>query len=407
MYRDNCRGQHERGNTAFINIDRQTMTSIDTPKRLVSLDVFRGVTIATMVLVNDPGNWDTTYAQLKHAAWNGWTITDMVFPFFLWIVGVAMTLSFARRMESGADKGKLMLHVVRRAAIIFLLGIVVNGFPFGLAFGHEFSFSTLRIPGVLQRIAVCYLIASAIFLTTSVRGQVIWAGAFLLVYWLALMLIPVPGYGAGHLEPQGNLGWFIDSTLFNGHTWVWAPAPGFDPEGILSTLPAIATTLFGILTGHWLRTNRPAAEKIAWMFTAGIGMVALGWFLSIWLPINKNLWTTPYSIFMGGWALVGLATCHWLIDVNGYRRWATPFVIFGMNAIAIYVVSELLATLLGVIQVTGPEGTPIGLQEQIYKSWFAPLADPYNASLLYSISYVLLMFLIAWVMWKRRWFLKI
>jgi predicted acyltransferase len=300
-----------------------------------------------------------------------------------------------------------MLHVLRRAAIIFGLGLFLNGFPFGLAFGHEFSFSTWRIPGVLQRIGICYLIASAIFLTTNVKGQIIWAGTFLVVHWLALMFVPVPGYGAGFLEPKGNLEWFLDSTLLNGHTWVWAPAAGFDPEGILSTLPAIATTLFGVLTGHWLRTNRSAAEKTAWMFTAGIGMVILGWFLSIWVPINKNLWTTPYSIFMGGWALIGLAACFWLIDVNGYKRWARPFVIFGMNAIAIYVASDLLAILLGVIQVNGPGGSPMGLQEYIYKSWFAPLADPYNASLLFAIAYVLLMFVIAWIMWRRRWFLKI
>jgi len=383
------------------------MNTTESPKRLMSLDAFRGATIAAMVLVNDPGNWDTTYAQLKHAAWSGWTITDMVFPFFLWIVGVAMTFSFAKRAESGADKGGLMLHVLRRAAIIFGLGLFLNGFPFGLVFGHQFSFATWRIPGVLQRIAICYLIASAIFLTTKVRGQILWAGTFLVVYWLALMLVPVPGYGAGFLEPKGNLEWFLDSTLLSGHTWVWAPAPGFDPEGILSTLPAIATTLFGVLTGHWLRTNRPAAEKISWMFTVGIGMVILGWFLSIWVPINKNLWTTPYSIFMGGWALTGLAACYWLIDVNGYKRWAKPFIIFGMNAIAIYVASELLAILLGVIQVTGPAGTPISLQEHIYKGWFAPIADPYNASLLYGLAYVLFMFLIAWVMWKRRWFVKI
>jgi predicted acyltransferase len=383
------------------------MVTTEPSKRLTSLDAFRGATIAAMVLVNDPGNWGTTYAQLKHAAWNGWTITDMVFPFFLWIVGVAMTFSFAKRAESGADKGKLMLHVFRRAAIIFGLGLFLNGFPFGLAFDQQFSFSTWRFPGVLQRIAICYFIASAIFLTTKVRGQIIWAGTFLVVYWLALMLIPVPGYGAGYLEPKGNLEWFLDSTFLNGHTWVWAPAAGFDPEGILSTLPAITTTLFGVLTGHWLRTNRPAPEKVSWMFTVGMGMVVLGWFLSIWLPINKNLWTAPYSIFMGGWALVGLAACYWLIDVNGYKRWAKPFVIFGMNAIAIYVASELLAILLGVIQVEGPLGKPISLQEHIYLNWFAPLGDPYNASLLYGIAYVLLMFLIGWVMWRRRWFLKI
>jgi len=383
------------------------MATTESPKRLLSLDAFRGATIAAMILVNDPGSWDTTYEQLKHAAWNGWTITDMVFPFFLWIVGVAMTLSFAKRTEAGADRGKLMLHVVRRAAIIFALGLFINGFPFGLAFGHEFSFSTWRIPGVLQRIAVCYLVASAIFLSSTIRGQAIWAVTFLVVYWLALMLIPVPGYGAGVLQPEGNLAWFIDSNLLHGHTWVWAPAPGFDPEGILSTLPAIATTLFGILTGHWLRTGRPIAEKISWMFTVGLGMVALGWFLSIWLPINKNLWTSSYSLFMGGWALAGFSICYWLIDVNGYKRWATPFVIFGMNAIAVYVAADFIAILLGLIQVTGPEGTPISLQEHIFRSVFVSIASPYNASLLYAFAFVLITFLIAWALWRKRWFVKI
>ena len=383
------------------------MATTESPKRLLSLDAFRGATIAAMILVNDPGSWDTTYEQLKHAAWNGWTITDMVFPFFLWIVGVAMTLSFAKRTEAGADRGKLMLHVVRRAAIIFALGLFINGFPFGLAFGHEFSFSTWRIPGVLQRIAVCYLVASAIFLSSTIRGQAIWAVTFLVVYWLALMLISVPGYGAGVLQPEGNLAWFIDSNLLHGHTWVWAPAPGFDPEGILSTLPAIATTLFGILTGHWLRTGRPVAEKISWMFTVGLGMVALGWFLSIWLPINKNLWTSSYSLFMGGWALAGFSICYWLIDVNGYKRWATPFVIFGMNAIAVYVAADFIAILLGLIQVTGPEGTPISLQEHIFRSVFVSIASPYNASLLYAFAFVLITFLIAWALWRKRWFVKI
>jgi predicted acyltransferase len=383
------------------------MATTESPKRLLSLDAFRGATIAAMILVNDPGSWDTTYEQLKHAAWNGWTITDMVFPFFLWIVGVAMTLSFAKRTEAGADRGKLMLHVVRRAAIIFALGLFINGFPFGLAFGHEFSFSTWRIPGVLQRIAVCYLVASAIFLSSTIRGQAIWAVTFLVVYWLALMLISVPGYGAGVLQPEGNLAWFIDSNLLHGHTWVWAPAPGFDPEGILSTLPAIATTLFGILTGHWLRTGRPIAEKISWMFTVGLGMVAVGWFLSIWLPINKNLWTSSYSLFMGGWALAGFSICYWLIDVNGYKRWATPFVIFGMNAIAVYVAADFIAILLGLIQVTGPEGTPISLQEHIFRSVFVSIASPYNASLLYAFAFVLITFLIAWALWRKRWFVKI
>ena len=304
-------------------------------QRLVSLDAFRGATIAGMILVNDPGDWGNVYPQLRHAAWHGWTFTDWIFPFFLLIVGVAMTFSFARRVEEGADRMKLMGHVFRRSLIIFALGLFLAGFPFGLLFGHSFSLANLRIPGVLQRIAVCYLASSAIFLTTHVRGQVAWIVGLLAGYWAMIMLIPVPGYGAGFLEPTGNLCWYIDSNLLAGHTWSGAPAPGFDPEGILSTLPAIATTLFGVLTGHWLRSERSKEEKTAWMFVSGNLLLLAGAILDMWLPINKNLWTSSYSVFMAGWALVCLAMFYWLIDVKGYTKWSKPFVIYGMNAITV------------------------------------------------------------------------
>jgi predicted acyltransferase len=383
------------------------MTATTPTQRLRSLDAFRGATIAGMILVNNPGTWNAIYPQLRHAAWHGWTFTDWIFPFFLWIVGVAMTMSFAKRMEQGADKMKLFTHVLRRSAIIFLLGMFLAGFPFGLMLNHTFSFGAIRIPGVLQRIAVCYLIGSAIVLTTGVRGQILWALGLMTVYWLAIMLVPVPGYGAGVLDPTGNLCWYIDSTVLAGHTWRGAPVPGFDPEGIFSTLPAIATTLLGVLTGHWLRTNRSKEEKTAWMFVAGNALLLIGAVADIWLPINKNLWTSSYTMFMGGWALVCFAICYWLIDVKGYARWAIPFEIYGLNAIAVFVLSGIVGRLLYLIKVPQADGAALALQAYIYQTVYVPLASPMNASLLYAITFIGIMFLVVWFMWKRKWFLKV
>lgn len=379
---------------------------MENPNRLQSLDVFRGATIAAMILVNNPGSWEYSYAQLKHAAWHGWTFTDWIFPFFLFIVGVAMTFSFPKRLEQGQTKKQLLLHTLRRAVILFALGLLVNGFPFGL-FDHQFSCATLRIPGVLQRIAICFLIASIIFMTTKIRGQIIWTVSLLAVYWLLIKLVPVPGFGAGVMAPTGNLCWYVDSTLLHGHTWIYAPAEGFDPEGIVSTIPAIATTLFGLLTGQWLRSERSREEKTVWMFVMGQAMLLLGVIFDNWLPINKNMWTSSYSVFMAGWALICLATFYWLIDVKGMQRWAKPFTIFGMNAITVFVLSELLAILLWVITWKGADGAVNNLHDYIHGHLFMPLASTTNASLLFAIAFVLAMYLLAWAMWKKRWFLKV
>ena len=376
-------------------------------KRLLSLDAFRGATIAGMILVNNPGTWSTIYPQLRHAEWNGWTFTDWIFPFFLWIVGVAMTYSFAKRKTAGDSRGKLLLHVARRALTIFAIGLFLNGFPFGLAFGHDFSWSAIRIPGVLQRIAICYFFASMIYLYSGTRGQVGWILSLLTGYWLLVKLVPVPGFGAGVLDPQGSLCWWVDSNLLAGHTWRGAPVPGFDPEGIVSTIPALATTLFGALTGTWLRTDRSREEKTAWMFVAGNLLLLLGAILDIWMPINKSLWTSSYSVFMAGWALVCLAMFYWLIDVKGYTRWATPFVIYGMNAITVFALSGLVAKSMGLIRFDQPDGTRLSLQGVIFQNIFVPLASPINASLLYAIAFILMMFLVVWFMWKRKWFLKV
>ena len=220
--------------------------------RLASLDVFRGMTLASMVLVNNPGSWSAVYPSLEHAAWNGWTFTDTVFPFFLWIVGVAMTLSFANRVERGDQRRKMMLHVLRRAAIIFAIGLFINGFPY-------FPFYRIRYPGVLQRIAICYLIAASIFLFVKVRGIIVITIALLLTYWLPMALAPVPGCGAGSLTKDCNFARYVDSIALTGH--MWSQTKTWDPEGIVSTIPAIATALLGVLAGHVVRRGQPVASQ--------------------------------------------------------------------------------------------------------------------------------------------------
>lgn len=376
--------------------------------RLLSLDIFRGATIAGMMVVNNPGDWGNTYAALEHANWNGWTFTDLIFPFFLWIVGVAMTLSFAKRVERGEDKKQLARHAVQRSAIIFLLGLFLAAFPFGLAFGHHFSLLTLRIPGVLQRIAVCYLVASFIFLYSGLRGQIIWTGSLLVVYWLLVKLVPVPGYGAGVMDPTGSLCWYIDSNLLAGHTWSGAPVPGFDPEGIVSTLPAIATTLFGALTGHLLRTKKSPEEKTALMFVAGNVLLFVGIVMNDFLPINKNMWTSSYSVFMAGMALNVFAFCYWVADVKGYKAWGKPFAIYGMNAITVFFLAGIFGKLLYMIKVgTTPEGHAITLKAVIYQNIFLPLASPINASLLYALAFMLFLYGVAYLMYRKKWIIKV
>lgn len=365
--------------------------------RLLSLDVFRGATIASMLLVNNPGTWNAVYPPLLHAPWHGWTFTDVIFPFFLWITGMSLTLSTAKRVSRGESRRDLMLHALRRSLIIFSIGLFMAAVPY-------FRFSTLRIPGVLQRIAVCYLIATAIYLTSSIRGQIRWTAALLAVYWLLMKLYPVPGYGEGILDKEGNFARYIDGLLLNGH--MWAQSKTWDPEGVVSTLPAIATTLFGILTGHILRTQKSAEEKTSWMFFLGSSLLFAGAIMSLWLPINKNLWTSSYSVFMAGLAANVFAFCYWIIDVKGYRAWCRPLQIYGMNAITIFALSGLLAKAALLTKITRADGTQLSVWSWVFQNVFAPLAAPVNASLLFALSYVLLFFGLAWVMYRRKWFLR-
>jgi predicted acyltransferase len=367
-------------------------------ERLVSLDVFRGITIAGMTLVNNPGSWEHIYWPLEHAQWHGWTPTDLVFPFFLFIVGVSITLAFGNRVESGQSTKDLHLKVIKRTLIIFGLGLFLNGFPY-------FDLSVLRIPGVLQRIAVCYFFASIIFLNTKIKTQVGITMSLLLIYWFLLKHVAAPGFEAGDLTKEGSLPSFIDRVVFGNH--VWAQAKVYDPEGILSTIPAVSTTLIGVLAGHWLRTEKSQYEKTAGLFVAGAVCVALGWAWNAFFPINKALWTSSYVFFTGGLALQFLAVCYWVIDIKGYRRWAKPFEIFGVNAIALYVGSGLMAELLGLIKVTDANGTKVSLGSWIYDNLFASWASPVNASLAFAIAFILVWLGLMWILYRRKIFIKV
>jgi predicted acyltransferase len=363
--------------------------------RVAALDVFRGITISGMILVNNPGTWGAIHAPLEHAEWHGWTPTDLVFPFFLFIVGVSITLALGRRVAGGGARRDLYLKIIRRAVIIFALGLLLAGFP-------RYDLSTLRLPGVLQRIAVCYLIAAVIFLNTKWRAQALIAAALLLAYWALMTLVPVPFFGAGDLSMEGNLAAYVDRTLLGRHTW----KPLYDPEGILSTIPAIATTLSGVLAGHWLRSRRSELEKVAGMFVVGAVAVVSGWAWGLRFPVNKALWTSSYVLLTTGLALQLLAACFWLIDIKGRRRWATPFFIFGTNALAVYFLSELFSHLISLPAFARPGGA-LDLKTLIYENAFASWASPINASLMFALCVVLLWLGVAGILYRKRIFIKV
>jgi len=344
--------------------------------------------MALMVLVNTPGDGNHVYAPLEHSEWNGWTPTDVVFPSFLWIVGVAITLSLTKRLDAGVSRRRLFAQAFRRAVILYGLGLLVYAWP-------AFDLSTQRLLGVLQRIAICYLIAVAIYLTTRVRGQIIWIVALLVGYWLLMTLVPVPGYGAGRLDVDGNFAHYVDRIVLGAHNYHWTET--WDPEGIVSTLPAIATALLGVMAGHVLRLRRTVAERSTWLFVAGSLLLAAGLICNIWLPINKKLWTSSFTLFMAGLDFQIFAMFLWLVDGMGYKRVVKPLVILGMNAIAVYMASELLDEVLSAFHLRG----------WIFTHVFAPLASPINASLLYAIAYVLLMYGIAYGMYRRGWFWRV
>jgi predicted acyltransferase len=323
-------------------------------ERLSSLDAVRGITIAGMILVNNPGNSQYVYPPLRHAEWHGWTPTDLVFPFFLFIVGVSISLAFSKRADQGISKSNLYFKIFKRSLIIFALGILLHLIPY-------FRFSTMRIPGVLQRIALCYLFAALLYIQAGPKTRALAAFSFLGLYWLVMKLVPVPGFGPGILTYQGNLCSYIDIKLLAGHLY----KPTFDPEGILSTLPAMSTALLGTLGGDRLRSKKSVLPKMAGLFLAGVFFTALGLLLHPHFPINKQLWTSTFVLFTAGAALLLLAVCSGLMDGLGFKKWAAPFLVFGTNSIAVYASSILMAKFLNLIKVSA-QGKSLSLKEYIY-----------------------------------------
>ncbi len=360
--------------------------------RLESLDVFRGLTIAGMMLVNNAGDWEHIYWPLEHAEWNGWTPTDLIFPFFLFIVGVSIVYSFANRQKKGESRGSLLAHSVRRALLIFAIGLFLNGFP-------HFHLATWRIAGVLQRIAIVYLITSVIVLFAGWRGRLAALVGCLVGYWAIMRFVPVPGFGVGNLTPEGNLAAWLDRLTMYNHLYIEHVR---DPEGILSTIPAIGTCLLGVFTGEWLRSARSSSQKLLGMLAAGVVGVVLGTLWAYEFPINKNLWTSSYVLFAGGLALLFLGFCYWTIDIKGWKAWGKPFMMMGMNPLALYALASLIAHVSINVHI-GDET----LKSWVYDRLYAHVASPYNASMLYGLTYVVAFLILGWILYRRKIFLKV
>jgi predicted acyltransferase len=421
------------GGIAERSLDAPAITSTVaappvTRERLVALDVFRGATIAGMLLVNNPGSWGAIYPPLAHAAWHGWTPTDLIFPFFLFIVGVTTHLSLSSRRERGDSDAALLRQVVKRGALIYLFGLLLNAFPFfdpvpGRAWASAFErfgissvshapiLDTIRLLGVLQRIGIVYVCTGLIWLYTSVRTQKWIVAALLLGYWALMTLVPVPGenaIGAALLdEPGRNLAAWLDRVVLGEH--IYRGTRTYDPEGILSTLPAIGTAMLGVFAATWIRCDRPLTERISTLFAGGAIAMVLGLMWHWAFPINKQLWTSSYVVFTGGMAAVTLATCLWLIDLRGSRWWTKPFVIYGVNPMIAFVGSGMMARLiysLWKIPVGG--GEYVSVQSWIYRNLYLSwIGIPKLASLAFAVTFVLFWLGVLTVLYRRRVFFKV
>lgn len=379
---------------AQMAVERPAVT---TTARLISIDVLRGITIAFMILVNDGGQY--AYWPLKHSAWNGWTPTDLVYPTFLFLVGTSLVFSFESRLRRGATKKTLALHSLKRFAILYLLGLVVNGFPY-------FHLGTLRVYGVLQRIAICYLICSLLYLwDRRPTSKVVLLIAALLGYWVLMRLVPVPGYGVPgrdipFLDPNLNIVAWLDRHMFPGRLYEGLR----DPEGLLSNIPAVGTTLLGMLTAMWLRGKESMERKAAGMLGAGVVLIVLSELWNPWFPINKKLWTSSYVLFAGGVALLCLALCYWAVEIRGWKKgWTYFWLVFGTNSISAYVLSELLASTIDHTRL-GPGRTLSGL---LYIHIFQRAQPPGFGALLYALCFVMVCWLVVLPLYRRRIFIKV
>jgi len=387
-------------------------------RRLLSIDFFRGVLVMGMLLVTNAGDWNHVYWPLKHADWNGSTPTDMIFPSFLFLAGVSTTFSFAARLARGATRAELAGYIAVRSLLLILLGLSLNGFPL-------FDMHNLRIPGVLQRIGLCYLVGGLLDLAASRRTSTDGAdGAsqyranvpvltaaivtLLAVYWALMRFVPVPGYGVGGLNMVGNLGAYIDRSLMGtNHLWFWG-GQMWDPEGLLSTLGATANLLVGILAGEWLRSGRSDALKLRGLAIAGAALILAGVLLNPLLPINKKIWTGSFTLFSGGFSLLALALLYWLMDSRDWvrRKWLTPALIFGSNAILGFALANMLTPVLGLVKFQGAAGKSVTIPDLAVR-FFSQFLNPWNASLAYAVCFVALNTLILWPLYRKCIFIRL
>ena len=397
-------------------------------ERLLALDVFRGLTVAGMLLVNDPGTWGSIYPPLEHAAWNGWTPTDLIFPFFLFIAGVTTHLSLQARRARGDDEAAIRRQIIRRGCLIFLLGFLVNGFPFftwgaidGVA-NPTFMFRVVdrlyhwRIMGVLQRIGVAYLCAALLTQGATLKQQVIRIASLLYGYWFVMTLLPVPDTGVlGQFaisSPEHTMAawwdrFFLDWSRFNLGNHTWVSSKTWDPEGILSTIPAIATAMLGNLAGQWIGTKRALNDRLNGLFAAGALGMMVGLMWNWAFPINKSIWTSSYVVFCAGLAAMAIATIMWLVDVQNVKGWTKPFVIYGLNPMTAFVGSGVMARCIYSIFKVSYHGKVISLQAGIYQTLFASWLEPVNASLAFAVTFVAFWYGVLYVMYKRNIVLKV
>jgi len=368
-------------------------------KRLLSLDFFRGFTVAAMILVNNPGDWGHIYWPLEHSKWNGCTPTDLVFPSFLFMVGVSIVYALQSKKENTGGHNALLLAILRRTVILFALGVF-------LPLLSNFEFAHLRIPGVLQRIAVVYGITAVIFLKTSAKTQAYIVVAFLIIYYVLMTIVPVPGFGPANLEPATNLGAWLDRTVFT-ENHLWQSSKTWDPEGLLGTMPAISTCLIGVLTGNWLKKgNLKSGHNLFAIIGTGVGLilVALAW--DVVFPINKSLWTSTFVLFTAGLAIIFLGLSYWFIDLKGYGKFVTPFIAFGRNAITAYILGGYIPMFIAMIPLTS-NGHKTNVWSYTYTNFFTPNFSPENASLLAAIVTVILTFIPIWFMYKKNIIVKV
>ena len=376
-------------------------------KRLLSLDVARGITIAFMIMVNNnggPGSW----RFMNHAEWDGLTPTDLVFPTFAFVIGVSIVFAFSTRLERGASKSELARHTVIRAIVLILFGILVNSFPF-------FHLAHMRFYGVLQRLAICYLVCGLFYLYDQ-RASTKWmalAGA-LVGYWVLIRWVPIPGVGTPgrdvrFMDMTQNLTSWIDRLIFPHHLYLYPPDHNVrDPEGLLSDLPAIGTTLMGVLAGIWLRTGRSIKTKSGGLALACIASLAVGYLWSLEFPLNKNMWTSSFVLVAGGYSLALLTFCYWAVEQMNWRKgWTYVWLVFGSNAIAAYMFSELVPGILYNIRTTGPDGRQVSVVESFFRHSLSHIPNSGWAAFTYSVSFCAFCFIPVWILYRKKIFLKI